>query len=138
MPTIVIDSSGLIRDQVEWRVKAGSDAFARFRLVEDATVEPRVPVDLTGYEVRSQARVRYGAVDVLADMSTATGEITVTPDEGLIVIRLPAAQSREWAARVTSGVFDVELVAPDGVIQALVPDGVLTILPNSTIEEVGP
>lgn len=135
---IVIDSSGLIREQVEWRVKAGADAFARFRLVADATVEPRVPVDLTGYEVRSQARARYGAADFLADMSTTTGEITVTAGEGLIVMRLPAAQSRKWAARITAGVFDVELVTPDGVIQALVPDGVLTILPNSTIEEVTP
>lgn len=133
--TIVIDSSGLIRDQVEWRVKAGSDAFARFRLVEDATAEPRVPVDLSGYEARCQARARYGATDTLADLSTQTGEIEITPVEGLIEIRLPAEQSRRWSARVTSGVFDVELVAPSGIVQALVPDGILAVQPNATIEE---
>lgn len=129
--TITVGSHGLVEEEVVWKVAAGADAYLAFELIDSGS--GNLPTDLTSFSAASQVRNRLGG-QVLASMSTETGEITIDGPEGRVEIRLPASQSRGWPARLAAAVFDVELYAPGGGVQRLCT-GRLDILPNATVEE---
>lgn len=125
MATITIGSHGLVEDEVIWRVAQGADARAIFTLYDDE--EMTTPTDLTGYVGACEVRKKLGG-DLLGTALVAIGG----PD-GMVDVWLPADQSQPWSARTTTGVFDVELTAPDGTVTRLC-SGSLDILPNATTE----
>lgn len=80
--------------------------------------DPDNPVDITGYEARLQVRRRLGDADALLDLSDAPGEgLTITGAEGLIA--LDVGDDVTAALNFSTGVFDLEVEAPDGTVTEL-------------------
>lgn len=85
---------------------------------QGATWEVRWPIqnadgtdaDLTGWEVRAQARLERRSADVLHEWSTAAGTASVVA--GSVALRVSAAESTAWSW--TLAVFDVEVFHTDG------------------------
>lgn len=71
-----------------------------------------VPIDLTGYTAKMQARRSYSAPTPIIDLSTSNGGITLNPTAGEINLLLTAAQSA--ALFVYSGIYDLDLISPGG------------------------
>lgn len=91
------------------------------RLLQWKAGEPAAPVDLTGYQVRMQVRSELTAATVLLELSTANGGVVITDAaQGKFELRIKAADTS--ALTFDSGVYDLELVAPDG------PDNTVTRL----------
>lgn len=83
--------------------------------------DPAVPVDLTGYQVRMQVRSEQIAATVLLELTTTNGGIAITDAaQGRFELYLKAADTA--ALTFDSGVYDLEMVAPDA------PDNTVTRL----------
>lgn len=131
--TITTGSHALIEDEIVWKVAAGADAhLGPIVLIEDGSGD--LPVDLSGYSAGLQARRKYGGAEVLANLHSDDGTVTIDGLGGSVTFHLPADQSREWSPRWTDGVFDAELYAPDGTVIRLC-NGALDIRPNVTVED---
>lgn len=76
-----------------------------------------LPVDLTGYTARLQVRESVTATDVLLELSTANGGISITPLEGSIALSLSATATA--AITWVSGVYDLELTSSTGFVRRL-------------------
>ena len=87
------------------------------------------PIDLTSYTARMQVRQAYGTADALLNLSSGAG-ITLGPSTGAITLTASAAQTAAIAAR--NGVYDLEMVAPDGTVTRLL-QGSVTISPEVTM-----
>lgn len=91
------------------------------RLLQWKAGDPAVPVDLTGYVARMQVRGEQAASSVLLELTTANGGIAITDAaQGKFELRIKAADTS--ALTFDSGVYDLEMVAPDG------PDNTVTRL----------
>ena len=85
--------------------------------------------DLTGYTARMQIRATVDAADVLLELSTANGKITIDGPAGQIK---PLLTDIDTAAITwTSGFYDLELVSPSGHVDRLV-QGTVTVDPEVT------
>jgi len=75
---------------------------------------PAVVVDLSGYTARAQVRSRVSSTDVLLELTTENGGIVLGGTAGTIRRTLSATVT----AGITwnGGVYDLELVAPGGVV----------------------
>lgn len=75
--------------------------------------------DLTGCEARMQIRETVPSPTPLVSLtSDEDGGITVTPGPpGVIAITLTAEQTADFAWK--NGVYDLELVSPDGTVERL-------------------
>lgn len=90
------------------------------RIEQGATWRPTLTLrdtDLTGYTARMQIRADIDATDVLLELSTANGKITIDGPAGQIKPVLTDTQTATltW----TDGVYDLELTAPGGDVQRL-------------------
>lgn len=78
--------------------------------------DDQLPVDLTGYTARLQARGKVENAATFLDLTTENGGIALSGAEGIIVLEIGAADT---ANIVQSGVYDLELQAADGVVTRL-------------------
>lgn len=86
------------------------------------TGNPPLPVDLTGSTARMQIRPELSSDEVLAELTTENGGITLGGVEGTIDLYLSAEETAE--IRVPSGVYDLELVNADGDVDRVLSGGV--------------
>ena len=77
----------------------------------DATA---TPVDLTGCKARMHIRPDIDSSEILLDLNTENGRITLGGLTGRISLRVEAADTAaiQWA----SGVYDLEIIFPDGTV----------------------
>ncbi len=88
------------------------------------------PVDLTGYAARMQVRRKYDAPDpALLSFTDANGAITLGGAAGTIAIKGLATLTDVVPAK--QGVYDLELVAPNGDVTRLVA-GIVIVTPEVT------
>jgi hypothetical protein len=86
------------------------------------------PITLTGYTARMQARSAYAAADTMLDLTSGSG-ITLGPAAGAVALVASAAQTSAITAK--KGVYDLEMVAPDGAVTRLL-QGAVTVSPEVT------
>lgn len=95
--------------------------------------DPAVPVDITGYQVRMQVRSELESSIVLLELNTSNGRVVLTtPASGSFELRLTATETAALAFE--SGVYDLEMTAPDGpdnTVTRLLA-GSVTVLPEIT------
>ncbi len=72
------------------------------------------PVNLTSYTARMQVRQSVSAPDVLLELTTENGRISLGGALGTINLTLTAAVTAPIAWR--RGRYDLELIAPDGAV----------------------
>lgn len=87
------------------------------------------PVDLTSYTARMQIRATKSAATFLLELTTANGRIAL--DNTLKTITLTVSATDTAAITWTSGVYDLELVSPGGVVTRLV-EGAVTVSEEAT------
>jgi hypothetical protein len=75
-------------------------------------------VDLTGYTARMQVRRSTSAPDVLIELSSANGKISISALTGTVTLIFSATTTAAFDWR--RGKYDLELVAPDGIVTRLV------------------
>ena len=73
------------------------------------------PVNLTGYEARMQIRPEVESQQILAELSTDNGLITLSA-AGEITWTIPAATTTDITV---DGFYDMELIEPGGAIKRL-------------------
>lgn len=88
-----------------------------------------VLVDLTGYSARSQIRATSESATPLIELTTANGRIALGGAAGTITLTISATDSASLTAG--RGVYDLELVAPNGTVTRLL-QGTVTISRNIT------
>lgn len=86
--------------------------FARTMSVLDSSNNPR---NFSGYTGRMQVRRRISDVDVLVELTTENGRMTLGSD-GVINLILTAT---ETSAITDEGVYDIELEDSAGVVERL-------------------
>lgn len=89
------------------------------RIEQGATWKPVLTLrdtDLTGYTARMQIRADIDAADVLVELTTGDG-ITINGPAGQITLLLDDTQTAalDWC----DGVYDLELIDPDGNVMRL-------------------
>lgn len=103
----------------ERKVKLFIDQGATFRKrLVWSTGTPAVPVDLTGYTARMQIRADIASPTVLHELTTENGGITLGGATGQIDLYISAAATAAFAWQ--AGVYDLELVAPNGDVTRLI------------------
>jgi len=90
---------------------------------------PAVPVDLTGCTARMHVRTRVESPDVLLELSSGNGKITLGTVGGDITLRLTALETA--AIAWPRGVYDLEIVHADGTVRRLV-EGSVKVRPEVT------
>jgi hypothetical protein len=83
------------------------------------------PHDLSSYTARMQIKDKVGG-NVLLSLTTENGGITIDPTAKTITRTISATDTA--AITWTYGVYDMELVAPDGTVTNLNPDGPLPVI----------
>lgn len=76
------------------------------------------PIDITGYVARMQIREEKSADAVLLELTDVNGRIVLGDAAGTIQLLINAADTEAFA--FTSGVYDLELESPGGVVTRLV------------------
>lgn len=76
-----------------------------------------VAIDLTGFTAKMQARKSYTAPDILVQLTTENGGITLGGINGTIDLLLTATQTS--ALSFTSGMYDIELISGTGEVTRL-------------------
>lgn len=76
------------------------------------------PVNLTGYTAKMQIRQSVASTDVLLEMSTVNGKISITPLTGTITLIFSAATTA--AITWKRGKYDLELTSTDGAVTRLI------------------
>ena len=80
-------------------------------------------VDLTGYTGRMQIRQNVSASTTIADLTTANGGIVINGATGTVTAKIAATDTS--AMTFSQAVYDLELIAPDGItVTRLVQGGV--------------
>ena len=88
--------------------------------VTQGSVEAPEPRPLTDFTARMQIRQTYASDTALISLSTETTGITIDEDDGIINIEIPGAVSTAvtgLGTTIKKGVYDLEMVAPDGSIE---------------------
>ena len=99
-------------EQIEWKDENG------------------VAIDLTGYTARLHMRETLEAPIPFLTLTTENGGIALGGTAGTVDLLVSAAATSAIAA--TSGVYDLELVAGDGVTVTRLLEGLVTISPEVT------
>ncbi len=94
------------------------------------TGTPATLVNLTGYTARMQVREDVEDAAVLVELTTENSRITLGGAAGTIELYLPplVTAAFTWEA----GVYDMELVEPDGINVVRLFEGTVTVLPEVT------
>lgn len=80
------------------------------------------PVDITGYTARMQIRRKKSSTSAEYSATTENGGITLGDTAGTVVVTIPATDTAEF--EFTKGVYDIELVDPQGGVTRLIEGGV--------------
>jgi hypothetical protein len=88
------------------------------------------PLDMTGYEIRMQARASEKSATVILEASTTDGKIVMQPDGMSAMLTLPEALTA--AITAASAVYDVEFVAPDGSVPIATPQAKINFVGEVT------
>lgn len=95
------------------------------------TGTPAVPVNLTGYKARMQIRKSVNDTTILDSLTTENSRLSIyAPTEGRVSISIAADISSAYT--FTSGVYDLELVAPDNVTVYRILEGCFSANPEVT------
>lgn len=88
-----------------------------------------VPIDLTGCTARMQVRSEVESPDVLIELTTENGRITLGGVDGTVDLLISAADTAaiDW----DGGVFDLEIVHPGGQVTRLA-EGSVSVSPEVT------
>lgn len=117
-------TAGSFGTRLDLLIKQG----ATFALPFQAVDAEGLPINLTGYVVRSQIRKTVKATAVTATFAPV---INADPTTGLFSLRLTDAETSAITAGLTSAtaesqyVWDLEIQAPDGFVTALAYGNVL-------------
>lgn len=82
-----------------------------------------LPVDLAGYTARMQVRASQSDAVILLELTTANGGIVI--DNILKTITITITATATAAFTFTGGVYDLEMVAPGGVVTRLLEGSVV-------------
>jgi hypothetical protein len=74
------------------------------------------PMNLNGFSARMQIRPEIDDEEILVDLSTDDGGITLGGDEGTIVVYISAEDTEVMDSE---GVYDLELIAPGGDVDRI-------------------
>lgn len=100
------------------KMEQGSTFLRTFNITDDeGTV-----VDLTDYIARMQIRSDVAASSVIVSCSTLANYMNIDGSSGTIVVSIPATVTSTFTN--TSGVYDLELESPDGVVTRLLEGNV--------------
>lgn len=86
-------------------------------------------IDLTGWTARAQVRAEVEAATVVVDLTMANGGVVLGGPAGTITLVKSAAETAALPAGF--GVWDLEVVEPDGEVSVLL-QGQASILPEVT------
>ena len=111
-PYAVTERNGVIINQATGRPAPSSDYVA---------------VDLTGWAARMQARRTVGDAVVLFELTTENGGIVL--GNGTIDVKISAQDTATYSWK--NGVWDLELIAPDGTVTRLL-EGSVSVSPEVT------
>ena len=92
--------------------------------------ENAIAIDLTGFTARLHMRDTLEATTPFLTLTTENGGITLGGAAG--TVDLLASATATSAISATSGVYDLELVAGDGVTVIRLLEGLVTISPEVT------
>jgi hypothetical protein len=76
------------------------------------------PVNLTNYTARMQVRQSVSSADVLLELSTSNGKISLAPSTGTITLIFSATTTAAIAWK--RGKYDLELTSGDGTVTRLI------------------
>lgn len=76
-----------------------------------------VPVNLTGYTARMHIRKTLSGTDPMISLTTENGRIALDSSNGRITLTISATDTSNLTV---GGVYDLELVAPSGVVTRLI------------------
>lgn len=110
-------------------IKQGATFRQKFVYKAGTSVAAAVPVDLTGFICRAQMRPDYNSTAVRAYWSSENGGIILGAATGEITLFSSAAETELMPAE--RGVWDLELVAPDGEVLRLL-EGNTEVTPEVT------
>lgn len=88
------------------------------------------PVDLTGCTARMQIRTAVESAEVVLELSTDNGRITLGGAAGTITMRLTAAETAALPPRLQA-VYDLEIVHSNGDVRRLMA-GKVSVSPEVT------
>lgn len=112
-------------DKVPITIKKGKTYVHTFTYVDSDSVAK----DITGYSARMQIRDTVDAAAYLYE-ALSSGDIAIGGANGQVVLTIPAATTA--AFDFSSGVYDLELVSPAGVVIGLVDVSRVTVKPEVT------
>jgi hypothetical protein len=88
-----------------------------------------VPMDLAGCTARMQIRAEIDSEDVLLELTTENGRITLGAESGAIDLRIEAEDTA--AIAWDSGVYDLEIELSDGTVERFA-QGSVVVSPEVT------
>lgn len=90
---------------------------------------PLAPVDLTGCTARMHIRAKLESATPAIVLTTENGRILLGGTAGTVRIKLTATETSSLT--ITQGVYDLEIVYPDGRVRRLM-SGTVTVSPEVT------
>lgn len=112
----------------DFSIPQGTDLSVPFRLKDSEGV----PVRLEGFSVRMQLRRFVTASDVIDELSTENGRVTLD-DNGGVSLSFPNAVTERFPSGYL--VYDIELVSPDDLVTRIV-EGKIRVTAEVTRGEV--
>lgn len=110
--------------QMSFTIVTNADFRDGLQFLQDATVVPAVPLDLTGIAFRASIRVANDEISELISASTEQGTISVDPAQGIMAFALPA--SAFDSLNEGDAIGDIVAEAPGYVINLCKDNGPLT------------
>lgn len=103
------------------------EAGATFTLSLTYVGEDGAGVDLTGYSARMQMRTSVSSPDVVLELSTTNGRISIDNDNSQIVLAIASADTEDLTG---TGVYDLELF--NGSLVERLIEGSYTVIAEVT------
>jgi hypothetical protein len=100
-------------------------------LASDPTGNTFIPFDLSGYTARMQVRRTIDSSNVLLELTTSNGGLTVNPIEGDTNKIFLYASANVTASVSTSGVYDIEIISAENIVSRVL-QGTFNLSPEVT------
>lgn len=100
-------------------------------LETDPTGNTYEPYDLTGHSARMQVRRTIDSSAFLLELTTDNGGLTINPNPGIFNQILLHASASVTASVANSGVYDLEIVSPAGIVDRIL-EGEFILSPEVT------
>lgn len=113
----------------DFSIPQGTDLSVPFRLKDSEGV----PVRLEGFSVRMQLRRFVTASDVIDELSTENGRVTLDDNGGGFSLSFPNGVTEKFPSGYL--VYDIELVSPDDLVTRIV-EGKIRVTAEVTRGEV--